>query len=62
MRPADYVAVMTTDAKVVEGPNGGDGLATCPLCQGVISTGTIIHKLIPRRGGSHVYVHQECWP
>jgi len=62
MIAADYAAVATTTANVTAGPGGGDGIASCAICRGPISTGTTIHKLIPKTGGSHVYVHEGCWP
>jgi cytochrome c553 len=62
MRAADYFAVVTSTAKVTTGPNDGQGMAYCAFCHGPIATGTIIHRLVPKRGGSHVYAHQGCWP
>jgi len=60
-RPGEWAAVVTSLARVagVKEPNG---MPRCRACGGEIRSGHPVHRLIPVAGGTHVYVHAECWP
>jgi len=57
----DWQAIVTSQARVA-GKVEPNGLPSCRACGGDIRNADVVHRLIPRTGGEHVYVHALCWP